>query len=96
MVQGPDHDGEEQSTDYATRLMLPGLAVSPLTPPTWWTLPVEKWMARQVRAHAPSCRRSARQPGLGGPPVTGGTRPLPYAVSCSGYRCCATERRHHD
>ena len=29
-----------------------GLAVSPLTLPTWRTLPVEVWVARQVEAHA--------------------------------------------
>jgi hypothetical protein len=50
--KSPDHDGDERSTDYATGLTLPGLAVSPLTPPTWWTLPVDDWVARQVRAYA--------------------------------------------
>lgn len=50
--KGPDHDGGERSTDYATGLTLPGLAVSPLTPPPWWTLPVDEWVARQVRAYA--------------------------------------------
>jgi Family of unknown function (DUF6098)/Glycosyltransferase family 9 (heptosyltransferase) len=49
---GPDGDRGERSTDYATGLELPGLAVNPLTPPTWWTLPVEVWVARQVRACA--------------------------------------------
>lgn len=50
--KGPDHDADERSTDYATGLTLPGLAVSPLAPPSWWTLPVDKWLARQVRAYA--------------------------------------------
>jgi ADP-heptose:LPS heptosyltransferase len=49
---GPDRDGDERSTDYATGLKLPGLAVNPLTPPTWWTLPLDVWVARQVRAYA--------------------------------------------
>jgi Family of unknown function (DUF6098) len=49
---GPDTDHADRSTDYATGLELPGLAVNPLTPPTWWTLPVEVWVARQVRAYA--------------------------------------------
>jgi Family of unknown function (DUF6098) len=49
---GPDTDHDERSTDYATGLELPGLAVNPLTPPTWWTLPVEVWVARPIRACA--------------------------------------------
>ena len=49
---GPDRDGDERSTDHATGLKLPGLAVNPLTPPTWWTLPLDVWVARQVRAYA--------------------------------------------
>ncbi len=49
---GPDGDKAERSTDYATGLELPGLAVNPLTPPSWWTLPVEMWVARQIRAYA--------------------------------------------
>ena len=49
---GPETDRAERSTDYATRLELPGLGASPLTLPTWRTLPVEVWVARQVRAYA--------------------------------------------
>jgi hypothetical protein len=50
--KGPDTDRVARSTDYATGLELPGLAVNPLTPPAWWTLPVEVWVALQVRAYA--------------------------------------------
>jgi Family of unknown function (DUF6098) len=50
--KGPDRDREERSTDYATGLALPGLAVIPLTPPTWWTLPADAWLARQIQAYA--------------------------------------------
>jgi hypothetical protein len=50
--QGPEHDAGERSHDHASGLDLPGLAVNPLNPPGWWTLPVEDWLARQVRAYA--------------------------------------------
>jgi hypothetical protein len=50
--KGPEHDAGERSRDHASGLDLPGLAVNPLRPPGWWTLPVEDWLARQVRAYA--------------------------------------------
>jgi hypothetical protein len=49
---GPEEDAGERSRDHASGLELPGLAVNPLTPPRWWTLPVEDWLARQIRAYA--------------------------------------------
>lgn len=50
--RGPEADADERSCDHASGLELPGLAVNPLTPPRWWTRPVEDWLARQVRAYA--------------------------------------------
>jgi hypothetical protein len=50
--KGPDDDAEERSRDHASGLELPGLAVNPLHPPRWWTLPIEDWLARQIRAYA--------------------------------------------
>lgn len=50
--KGPENDAEERSRDHASGLTLPGLAVNPLTPPRWWDLPVEDWLARQIRAYA--------------------------------------------
>lgn len=49
---GPDHDASERSRDHASGLDLPGLAVNPLDPPRWWTLPAEQWVARQIRTYA--------------------------------------------
>jgi Family of unknown function (DUF6098) len=50
--RGPGNDGHERSRDHASGLDLPGLAVNPLTPPGWWTLPLDQWVARQVRTYA--------------------------------------------
>jgi hypothetical protein len=50
--EGPDADASERSCDAASGLGLPGLAVNPLRPPGWWTLPTRGWLARQVRAYA--------------------------------------------
>jgi hypothetical protein len=49
--RGPGSDAGEGSRDHASGLDMPGLAVNPLTPPTWWTRPVEEWAARQITAY---------------------------------------------
>jgi hypothetical protein len=46
--RGPLHDRARTSTDYESGLDLPGLSVNPLTPESWWTRPLEDWLARQV------------------------------------------------
>lgn len=46
--EGPEHDASEQSRDTESGLDLPGLSVNPLHPETWWTRPLEDWLARQV------------------------------------------------
>lgn len=30
---------------------MPGLAVNPLDPPSWWSRPLEEWLARQITAY---------------------------------------------
>jgi hypothetical protein len=50
--RGPEHDSHGRSRDHASGLELPGLAVNPLSPPDWWTLPLDQWVARQVRTYA--------------------------------------------
>jgi hypothetical protein len=50
-LKGPDSDRHETSCDHASGLELPGLAVNPLEPPTWWTRPVDEWVARQITAY---------------------------------------------
>lgn len=50
--RGPESDAAERSCDHATGLELPGLAVNPLDPPGWWTLPLDRWVARQITAYA--------------------------------------------
>jgi hypothetical protein len=49
---GPEDDAGERSVDHASGLELPGLSVTTLTPPGWWSRPTEGWVARQVRAYA--------------------------------------------
>jgi hypothetical protein len=36
------------AVDPESGLVLPGLPALPLTPPEWWTLPLEDWLARQL------------------------------------------------
>jgi len=46
--RGPDADAQQASRDYESGLLLPGLSVIPLAPPSWWSRPVPDWLARQV------------------------------------------------
>lgn len=50
--EGPWHDASEQSRDTESGLNLPGLSVNPLHPESWWTRPLEDWLARQVCQYA--------------------------------------------
>lgn len=49
---GPDADAEQVSRDYESGLAMPGLSVTRLAPPPWWTRPVPDWVARQVCKYA--------------------------------------------
>jgi hypothetical protein len=46
--EGPAHDAGRRSIDTESGLELPGLSVNPLDPETWWTRPLEDWLARQL------------------------------------------------
>lgn len=46
--KGPEDDHGRRSTDYESGLDLPGLSVSPLQPESWWTRPMQEWLARQL------------------------------------------------
>jgi len=46
--EGPKHDAREQSIDGESGLTMPGLSANPLTPESWWTRPIEQWVARQL------------------------------------------------
>ena len=46
--KGPDHDRDKTSRDYESGLELPGLSTNPLDPETWWTRPLDDWLARQL------------------------------------------------
>jgi Family of unknown function (DUF6098) len=46
--RGPESDIEEKSRDYESGLDLPGLSANPLAPPTWWSRPLEDWLARRL------------------------------------------------
>lgn len=46
--KGPTDDRNRFSRDYESGLQLPGLSVNPLQPESWWTRPVEEWLARQL------------------------------------------------
>ena len=48
---GPESDRYERSVDHASGIEMPGLSVTMLTPPRWWTLPTTDWVARQIRAY---------------------------------------------
>lgn len=50
--EGPAADAAETSTDYESGLELPGLPVTVLDPPPWWSRPPEDWLARQVCKYA--------------------------------------------
>lgn len=45
---GPDADASRTSVDTESGLELPGLSVNPLDPETWWTRPLDDWLARQL------------------------------------------------
>ena len=46
--RGPEIDASEQSKDGESGLALPGLSVNPLSPESWWTRPLQHWLARQL------------------------------------------------
>lgn len=46
--RGPVEDLDGGSVDSESGLELPGLSVNPLNPESWWTRPVEDWIARQL------------------------------------------------
>jgi hypothetical protein len=47
--EDPACDVHEPSTDRASGLTLPGLAVNAMDPPRWWRdHPVEEWVVRQI------------------------------------------------
>ena len=46
--KGPAADRGRRSTDYESGLDLQGLAVNPLQPESWWTRPLQEWLARQL------------------------------------------------
>lgn len=46
--EGPQHDADQRSMDTESGLELPGLSVNPLDAESWWTRPLEDWLARQL------------------------------------------------
>ena len=46
--KGPEDDVDTTSRDYESGLDLPGLSVNPLRPESWWTRPLDEWLARQI------------------------------------------------
>ena len=46
--EGPDRDREGPSRDYESGLILPGLSVTVLSPPEWWTRPAADWVGRRL------------------------------------------------
>lgn len=59
--EGPDRDREGPSRDYESGLVLPGLSVTSLDPPLWWTPPARDWVARRICKYA-DLMRGSRQP----------------------------------
>lgn len=50
--KGPEDDDGSTSRDYESGLDLPGLSVNPLCPESWWTRPLEEYLARQICNYA--------------------------------------------
>jgi hypothetical protein len=50
--EGPHRDREGPSRDYESGLLMPGLSVTPLKPPEWWTPPARQWIARRICKYA--------------------------------------------
>ncbi len=46
--EGHDADQETGSIDTESGLRLPGLSVNPLDAESWWTRPLDDWVARQL------------------------------------------------
>lgn len=61
--EGPDADRSETSVDYESGLPLPGLSVNRLDPESWWTRPIEDWLARQLSQYLHLSDRSATHHG---------------------------------
>lgn len=59
--EGPDRDREGPTRDYESGLVLPGLSVTLLNPPEWWTTPAREWIARRICKYA-DLMRGPRQP----------------------------------
>lgn len=57
---GPESDANSPSVDHESGLPLPGHSVNPLTPPGWWTLPVNDWLARRTCQYLREVREGAR------------------------------------
>jgi hypothetical protein len=47
-----ENDIGSRSVDGESGLALPGLSVNPLAPESWWTRPLEDWVARQLCQYA--------------------------------------------
>lgn len=50
--KGPEHDLDRTSVDYESDLELPGLSVTVLDAPGWWTRSLTDWLSRQVCKYA--------------------------------------------
>ena len=50
--RGPDADAGDRSVDHESGLVMSGLSVTTLDPPSWWTRPPAQWLARQVHKYA--------------------------------------------
>jgi hypothetical protein len=49
----PPDDQLDVSIDHESGLVLPGVAVNPMSAPAWWTgRPLEDWIRRQIRTYA--------------------------------------------
>ncbi|GAB3752584.1 DUF6098 family protein [Microlunatus parietis] len=46
--RGPEADAHRVSRDFEAEVDLPGLSVSTLTPPSWWTRSTVDWVARRL------------------------------------------------
>jgi hypothetical protein len=58
--RGPAADATHRSVDHESGLTMPGHSANPLTPPGWWSLPPEDWVARSICQYARELAEGSR------------------------------------
>lgn len=62
--RGPEVDAGQVSRDFEAEVDLPGLSVSTVTPPSWWTRSTVDWVARRLCKYLDLGRERDNRPWL--------------------------------